>query len=303
MAWTGVSTTERPIVGLSKYVIEKMPTQLATTGIDMVEVNAIRLKVNDHITGPLARLDAKMLEIAIIKSGMDAPYWLTKLVDRLSADRPRGILYEEIVLANPEKEMRTFTTGKESVTEKSFYYSHALIEDALDSALKKLRKDVETLNPDKIEAELNFVMATTGMLAQMQAGHFDMFRPYLNSHPKRGTKGPSGLFSPGMAELQLRSGFVPSGFIDFLHTNLVYYPVQSWPKIQRALHEFNDITASTQKNTDLTKALRVFWQRWRKVHLATTIHQVPEITKGTGGETDPITFLKNRMDNNDNSDE
>jgi hypothetical protein len=297
MTWTGVSTTERPVVGLSKYVIEKMPIQLATTGIDMAEVNAIGLEVNDHITGPLARLDAKMLEIAIIKSGMNAPDWLTKLVEKLSDDRPRGILYEEIVLANPEKEMRTFTTGNESGTEKSFYYAHVLIEDALDSALKKLRKDAETLDPDKIEAELNLVMASTGMLAQMQAGHFDTFRTYLNSHPKRGTKGPSGLFSPGMAELQLRSGFVPSGFIDFLHTNLVYYPVQSWPKLQRALHEFDGITASTQKNTDLTKALRVFWQRWRKVHLATTIYQVPEITKGTGGETDPITFLKNRMKN------
>jgi hypothetical protein len=272
-----------------------MPIALSTKGINISEVAALERKVYDRGAGPLARLDCKMLEMALVQSSLTVPDWLVQLTNELSGHRPRGILYEEIVLANPEEDRRTFTTGEIGITEHVFYYAHVLIEDALDSVLEKLRDGAETLDPEQIEGALNATITLTGELARMTNGHFKSFRPYLASNPVRGTKGPSGLFSPGMAELQLRSGFVPPGFIDFLHTNLVYYPVQAWPKIQRALHEFNDITVSMQKNPGLTTALHVFWKRWRKVHLAITIHQVPEITKGTGGETDPITFLKKRM--------
>lgn len=295
MNWYPRNTTQRPIVGLSDYVVEKMPIALATTGINSSEVAALERKVYDRDVGPLARLDCKMLEMALVQSRLPVPDWLTKLVNELSADRPRGLLYEEIVLANPEEDMRTFTAGKVGETEAAFYYAHVLIENVLDSVLKKLRDGAEALCADSIEGALNATIALTGALTQMTKGHFKSFRPYLASHPVRDTKGPSGLFSPGMVELQLRSGFVPPGFLDFLHTNLVYYPVQAWPKIQRALHELEVNMVNMQKNPNLTKALHVFWQRWRKVHLATTIHQVPEMTEGTGGEADPITFLKKRM--------
>lgn len=294
--WCPQSTAALPIRGVSLYVLEKLPTALDSGEICNDELEAVLIQSSDCVNSPLARLDCKMLEAALAHTGQAVPQRLSELVNRLSSYRPKGLLYEEIIEANPSRELRCFTTCE---SEKLFYRTHQEIEAVLQLILTKLRGDVGVINLDCFHRELEVVITSTASLARMPKRHFDTFRMFLASHPTIGVNGPSGLYSGGMAELQLRSGFVPKCFVDFLSENMVYFPEQSWTQILVARLEYEQNTAQLNRNASVKKILRDFWKRWRDVHLSTVKRQVPNITIGTGGEADPITFLNERMEDDD----
>jgi hypothetical protein len=272
-AWSPQNTMNRPIVGLSAYVVERMPEAFATKSINMLEVDALKHKSRDHSANPLAALDCKMLEITLIHSGLSVPVWLSRLVDSLSINRPCGILYEEIIEANPEQDMRCFSTGVVRETERDFYLAHKQIEEVLRLILIQLQADIVQTAPNNLKADLKKIIDLTASLAHMPPGHFNLFRPHLESHPIRDTRGPSGLFSAGMAELQLRSGFQPEGFIDFLLNNMVYFPARAVPQILMTLYELEKNTARLKKNPEVAEELRNFWQKMEEGTLV--FHQAP----------------------------
>ncbi|MEX2028444.1 MAG: hypothetical protein WD988_03035 [Candidatus Curtissbacteria bacterium] len=332
---------QRPLGALSDFDIERMPASLAeiragtsTTKSLVGDVGTMIAglspqTVNDALADQRARdiagLDLKMLDAAVAHSEGEVPVVLQFLVDifAVRSGQPGGISYEEIVLINPPSDRRLFTVGEVGKTEEAFYEMHRVVEGHLDSAIDATTQSIERLSLDgataandvvsqlqQTQEDLNSVIEGVHAVGTQNREHFGIFRAYLNSHPTRGTKGPSGAFTAGIPtiELLLAGEQLPDEYRHYIDENNIYFSRKGRKDLERA-REFASkgmtLTAISQhlENPPLLaeniNSLSDLMRRFRGEHYKTARNQVPEAiagsVAGTGGETNPGFFLRGRM--------
>lgn len=330
---------ERPLGSVSNHVVEVMPSQLQNVReggisnteftdrcqkiVEGMEVDPLNLRDSDL---DVALLDLKMMEAAIVHSRGIAPGKLTNLVDQMSSltNQPSGITYEEIVLINPQLDKRTFTNGRVGQIEADFYEGHRRIEVGLVDSREVLEQNItllQTGTPQVIsEAAMNFreferrlytLVKTTEVIGMnMSKEGFAQFRQYLGTHPGRGTKGPSGAFTPvvPVIELYLAGDRLPPEYFNYLKENEIYFPRRGRLNIASALsfvhsgQTVNAVSNQLGNPKELQESIEAIGAQVRKFrgnHYKAVRHQIPGAIagniSGTGGEDDPGTFLRNRM--------
>lgn len=332
----------RPLGEVSNFVVEKMPhmldqIQAGGTNLARLEETASNLvtSINNRdlvivFENPRARdvasLDLKMLETAIIASGGMPSEKLMDLIKAFSSacDQPGGLTYEEIVKINPSGDMRKFTTGEVGRTEKTFYKSHRIIEEHLDTGIVQMQAGILALridgkervddvseNLNLIRGDLLAIISKTHSLGMQNQNHFKQFRQYLGGNNLRGTKGPSGAFTAGIPtiEILLAGEKLPQDYIKYLQDNEIYFPRDGRKKIKDALADVNDGLTFTliaeqlgrpeplmQAIEGISKLIRGF----RGEHYKAVRNQIPQAVvggiAGTGGEPNPGAFLRGRME-------
>lgn len=280
---------------------------------------------SDPRTRSIASLDAKMIEAGIVHSGFIPPVELTKLVDRLSGEAPPVITYDELLLLNPVRDFRTFTRGEIRETEAMFYLEQRFIEECLERTIGKMRVAIDFLGSNTLDYDLSTkraVRALAGIesdlvpaieavdgLGSMPEGHFDVFRPYVNPHPLRNLKGPSGAFSARVqiVDLLLHGEEFPPEYITYFEENRQYFPKQGQLEIDDAVEQARkgDTLLSLWRNNGRSDSIKdrlvvigKFLNNFRKVHYRSVAKQVPSIIRGdapgTGGEMNSGKFLRER---------
>jgi len=319
----------RPLGAFSDFVVDELPAVLKNTPhqlpagcLKLLHPDMGRWEISERFGEKdrlVAALDLKIAELAIVHSQLPVPQLLCRLVEAYSTGLPM-LLYEEIILANPVSDMRTFTCGGVGKTEAMFYYYHAVcelhlsavilaVQDALSAHLVHHENLVLVASKLKdIEHDLDIVLARMNELGDMTKGYFAAFRGYLSTHPTRGLKGPSGAFSPGFAllEVLLRGDTLPDEYGKYLVANREYFPQQGEP-IAEALHTTKTCgslktiadAAACPALTERVDVIARFFNDFRQIHLKSLHKQIPEAVcdevAGTGGEAKPGTFLRQRI--------
>lgn len=318
----------RPLGRLSDFVVDEMPILLACqpeqlgAAADHVVQTWLNESLLDHVVAiqdPVAAIDVKMLELALIHSGNQVPERLAKAVEDLSKNRTTALTYADIVERNPVFDRRTFTAGESRESESIFYHSHYKIEQHLKAIIAAARTILNQIKLDpqcdvrvplsetELTHRLREIYSCTIDTIRINSDHFNTFRVYLASHPIRGTKGSSGAYSYRMPllELLLRKS-VPDKFKDDLRTNAPYYEAAGWRQLDTALGG-GELTLEKALSMNDSPALRefvstlqTFFDRWRQSHYNALKHHLPGSLSGevvgTGGETDPDAFLRARME-------
>jgi hypothetical protein len=315
---------ERPLTALSDFVVEQMPNLLATNQQELLSSSTYVLDaISDEMAQDvsmsscrqLAALDLKMLENALVHSGLEIPSRLTALVDFFSGENSKTLTYEEIVMVNPDEDLRVFSTGNTREIERIFYGNHRLIEEILMGTITRVISVISgqenlPFDCETLANELNKVRRLTAELARMPDGEFLAFRKYLASHPNRKLKGPSGAYSARMPSLELLTlgDSLPAERLHYLRNNWQYFPVRDYPLLMKAMdHAENGNTLqalvfASKSRPDLKEGVAIiegFFTSFRKVHYYAVKKQVPEVLEGsvagTGGEVDVHAFLTGRM--------
>lgn len=295
----------RPLGVLSDFVVETMPLLLASDRAEFVRqahrvVASISAGSEFGIgdTRSLASLDAKMLEVALGHCEADIPA-LSELVNSLSSTS--ALLYEEIVLGNLECDPRTFTTGDVKESEMAFYAAHHQIELLLKEVIVTVKAAFAgeaQCDRGWLEEKLKGVFDLTGQTVRVNKEHFAQFRCYLGEHPVRHKKGPSGLFSHGMAALEIlcRGRQLPEQRFMFLQENREYYGT-SWSVIEKALSFVSDESVSPEAS-QVQDDLVVFFNKWRRAHHRAVDRHVPDAEAGGLGTAGMPAreFLQARME-------
>lgn len=307
----------RPLGPISDFVVEEMPLLLVSEPAHIgSRFEALLACSNTQIescrttSNAIALFDLKMIETTIVMSGEKTPDSLRALVNELAADCVPSITYEDIVLINPVRDMRTFTQGK---TEKLFYSTHRKIEGLLGTAINIIDRTcisgtVGILDIVRLRRLLSTVLALVSGLQQMPEGHFLSFRSYLSSREDRGTKGPSGAFTariPALELMYLGSEF-PEAEIAYLQDNWKYYPKRDAELLARSIARAREGTGLEDRYAsessvfllEIMVCLSEFFSQFGSTHYGAVRAQVPEAlskgTLGTAGETDVRTFLSTR---------
>ena len=315
---------KRPLAGVSDFVVEQMPNLLLSNKSKMsrdagITLDAISDKtVNDVLISAqrqLAALDLKMLENALVHSELEVPSRLTALIDLFSGEDLKALTYEEIIMVNPEDDLRMFSTGKTKDTERTFYSNHRVIEDILSDVILQVisvveRQDVSLFDCKMLSERLNSVTRLTAQLAKMPEHEFLYFRKYLASHPTRILNGPSGAYSARIPSLELLTfgDSLPAERFDYLRSNWQYFPTRDHLSLANAMNyaensnTLQSLAVIHQNRSDYQEAVslvRKFFTSFRKVHYHAVKKQVPGALEGkvsgTGGEVDVHAFLTGRM--------
>jgi len=331
---------ERPLGAVSDFVVERLPmeleairvgsdTQKVTNLVGSLIENLSHEKIAKVMRSPhnlgLAGLDLKMLEAGIVQHGGKAPEKLTHLVDIFSreANQPPGLTYEELIDINPPGDKRTFTKGQVGRSESDFYEGHRRIEHHLQNGIHAISHGINILierNLEGIQRAVGNIQDARGEMARVvgymgdfrskfSKDHFSEFRPYLDPHPTRGLKGPSGAFSARIPVLEL---FVVGDQLleehkPYLENNIVYFPREGRRQIKKAIDASeNGLTLFAQSNrlgnpdeliVSIANLYSTFFD-FRSQHYGAVAHHVPQAltgeVKGTAG-SDARQFLTERI--------
>mgnify|MGYP003393498839 CR=1 FL=1 len=317
---------KRPLGVVSDFVVERLPRELHSPAFADIVTSLMRGKslicrkaLMDAETRALASLDLKMIEAAMVHSGIAVPPSLAGLVDAFSVSRVRAITYEEIVLVNPHEDLRTFTTGEVGETEAAFYNMHRTIEtqlvyaiSSMHSAIAELRNGDAPASAHALEhvvAQANGLPGMVHALGLMTPGHFPTFRRYLMSHPTRNLHGPSGAFSAGIPTLEIlfRGNELPEKYIQHLKTNWEYLPLRGHDALTNAIRSKDRSLMALWRERGEDRllkpaidALGEIFNTFRRAHYNAVGRQLPEALKdetpGTAGEVKPGEFLRDRME-------
>lgn len=319
----------RPLGNVSDFVVEVLPWELEASSTGFIERVERLLDSLDtrHVAEMLqpewdvALLDLKMIEAGIVHSGLTPPVRLTTLVDQLSGEEVPSLTYEDLVFLNPEGDPRLFTTGTTGKTETFFYRQHRRIEAALERTIAKMREGIEGLQSTRgineiadalaaTETDLAFVLAATSDVGKMNPQHFAAFRKYLVVHPSRGLKGPSGAFTARIPilELLLHGDELPPDYHEYLAVNWRYFPREGRVQLAEVLEQMrmSQTLVTIWRRLCEPEALRApiaalgrFFAKFRRIHYGAVARQIPEAVQGkiagTGGETNPGEFLRDRI--------
>jgi hypothetical protein len=232
------------------------------------------------------------------------------LVDEFTTAGVPGITYEDIVLVNPEHDMRRFTDGAFAKTEARFYSTHRDIEHQLGKAIRIVHRELEQtlgglFDSLRLPIALNTVIKLAKGLQTMPEGHFKAFRGYLSSREDRGTKGPSGAFTariPTLELLYLGSEF-PESEIAYFEENWKYYPKRDADSFTHAISRAREAKGLENQYVgkpsrfllELMLVLSNFFSSFGSIHYRAVRVQLPEAldegAPGTAGVSDVRSFL------------
>jgi tryptophan 2,3-dioxygenase len=329
----------RPLKAVSDFVVEQLPQRLiaireGTDNVDELISTCEMLLVNSFSYTPskqfgldreldqrLMLLDLLFLDSAIVHSGGVSGGRLTSLIEQLSqeADRIPALTYEDLVYAHTNPllvDPRTFTNGVNGLSERDFYVGHMRVEEELQACVTMchsvLKNQISQSHFDsvlrQVAQRVEVVKEYMEMLGtKMTPEHFRVFRQYLDTHPVRGFKGPSGVFSATFPALEIlvAGDKLPQEYYDYYEKNLQYLPRHEWPLLEEARQlafegrTLGNLAVQNLSLYELVKAINTSIQRFRGTHYRGVERQIPEVLNGeatgTGGEQDVDAFLKGRM--------
>lgn len=316
----------RPLGQLSDFVVNQVPSLLneireeKKTVAELIQRSEDLALIAHKNIGKLAkkekyqelliaRIDVLLLNAAIRHEGGTPGPLLTKLINlivRVTA-RPATLTYEDVVINNPIKDIRTFTNGEVGVSEAGFYNGHRYIEFALDPAIQTLRdtlNDVVRLSTEEIIERvrtivdaMNTLIAYTGTISKkLPEQHFKgTFRKYLGSFKDLGLNGPSGAFTPSvpLIEHMLMGETLTDEDAKYLQENIQYFPLEQQQELISTLRSARRQKMSVrsilisrgapEEGMKLLKELSTMFTRFRTVHYGAVQKHLPEVNTGTGG--------------------
>lgn len=329
----------RPLGDLSTFVVETLPHRLLEISdhperlipfiqeieslceryIDTIKILSTNSTKDSDKTFVVARLDVLMLQVAIHKSGGRIGPMLSMCIDAITKiSGINGLTYEDIVLNNPDTDLRLFSTGEVAVSEAGFYLSHKRIEELL-IPLKIDLMHVVGCTSATIEIVISLLQRVRAALHQsaritstiknkMKVEHFDgYFRRFLAEDPITHHRGPSGAFTSTIPlfDFLIAGENVPEEIKEYISKQLQYYP-QADQEILKDyvtkeqnrtirgvfLGEFPELRGHLKKAGNAMKA-------FRRSHLSAaqkhTARAMKGLENGTGGETDVAAFLLYRL--------
>lgn len=322
----------RPLGEISDFVREHLPfllsadvnvlharvVSLASTFNPTETLTALKEKAYQHLID-IALLDLKMINAAIIHSGLLVPVSFREGVTEFSAycHQPEILTYEELIFVNPGFDMRIFSAAEAGSSERLFYSVHGAIEQRLLVVLEKLDNllaeptnpgfisDFKTINNDLIYVE----QMTTFLKESLNTEHFLAFRKFLSSYPNTTLKGPSGAFSGAIAEIHFKYGFDPADktYVEYVSSNFELFPRKNRPALKDFLdgNRMSLLKQIAEKRYDHlvedTRVLGDFLLGFRKMHYGLVARHLSEAVKdkvvSTSGEQSPGEFLRDRIRN------
>lgn len=331
----------RPADSLSNFVVEELPNLLNKVRAGQEDISVVAWRAEALATAQLlrvehfarqgevqkllvARLDILMLEAAILKSGGVAGPTLSRLVDKLAGitNRPAGLTYEDVVINNPEQDIRTFSNGLMGNSEADFYNGHRYIEESLEPSVRDLQAVLTNENTvstevvievlEQVYASFKTLIAYTGTISKkMPEAHFrGGFRMYLTKLEQRGLRGPSGAFTARipLIEYMLMGETLAQSDRDYQIEELQYFPLTHQAKLVEALHEAMAGTSvrqllirrgSPEQGMQLLQKMSEIFRFFRVQHLEAVKKHIPEVFEGTAegtGGYDARIFLKERIE-------
>lgn len=321
----------RPLGALSDYCVNRLPANLAENKPKLIlsQTETLAESINLEVLKPeelaVARLDVLLLDRALAHHFEEPGDNLGILVERLSAltGLPPFLTYEDLILNNPQTDIRTFTGGEIGASEADFVRIHFMTEQSFGRVIGNIKQagfllqnnfpETAVTILDEAGENLDEASALTLTVGQnMPKTHYDEFRPYLLTHPLKGTKGPSGAFSNSipMIELLLAGEKLTSSSLEYLYANLDYFPGKGKLLMETARQAFAGHSLRTvvlsrydkhERLWETCKQLEEKIRFWRGTHRRGVETQLPEAMRkpliGTSGEPDVSNFLNDRLKN------
>ena len=321
----------RPLGEVSDFVVYEMPKRLtavrkrnedAEALIDSIESLLFKKNIEQILSDldtekkNIVVLDLRMLQSAVMHSNGAFSEKINKFYNSLSdmTMKPNILTYEDLVLNNPKKDIRTFTEGFIGHSEASFYVGHQITEEKLEKVVRDLVSasqllilefiDVPAADINKAAESLYGCAKFMGVFAEMKREDYCEFRPYISHHSN--LIGPSGRFSPGAAQMDLIFAGKGINYFNELESLVAkgYYQKE---KIYLALETAKNGTAIMDSNLvsdngGLRQSVKNFAQAvidFRRQHYHIAHKQVPDVVenkvRGTSGEVNSGSFMKDRM--------
>lgn len=253
----------RPLGVVSDFVVEQLPKELADIREGRKHVRQLTAYTekliaslgNTPFFNGASVQDQSLLDLLFIESGIVhsqgmAGRRLVGLVNKLAkkAGRIPGLTYEDLIFVNLQnQDVRLFTSGDISLSERDFYEGHRRIENILENCIMLCQKVIADpaakQNSKKILAITTGVKKIEGYTGELHRAmpkeHFSIFRQYFLSHPYRGFKGPSGAFSARfpILEVLLAGERLPDETLRYyMDDNYVYLPRRDRLVLKDAFH-------------------------------------------------------------------
>ncbi len=280
----------------------------------------------------LKKLDLKMALNACrylaVKEGMSKEDFLShpihcRLMDLIEVaaggkgKTPFMLTYEDIVLNNPADDMRVFTTGKTGFMEREFYRGHQVIESLLAEADVFMKDFIDSKNsvlpgPAVLPRSLalrsaqNYLHGALDVLglflSDLPQEDFNGFKPFFNTCPYTGEKGPSGAFSAKVpyTDMLVYGKDLPAYEGHYLKANAPYFPAQDLKNAFNAASGANLLSQCREDPAMHTHArecvaIANLLLAFRVIHLKTVKHQIGDAVTGSAEGQGALHFLEQRV--------
>ncbi len=270
---------------VDKKTLLPVQRDIALLDLKMLFVTASRHQSHDHIRDRFAQEIEEMNEIM----GRPAVTQMT---------------YQEIILDNPKGDLRVFTSGSIGDAEMRFYRGHQLIEDTLAIAIASLQTALN--EPDKANVSLDVALqacscVVTGMqsfMKDLSKDDFMGFKPFFDSNPYTGEKGPSGAFSAKVphVDILLYGQNTPHETLRYLSDNKSYFPqADHYNALQSYYNGLGVIDVVKGRNKAKATKIGKVMLNFRRFHKGAVTKQIGVNAVGSAEGNDAVSYLDNRI--------
>ena len=212
--------------------------------------------------------------------------------------------YQDIVLDNPSVDLRVFTSGSVGDAERRFYRGHQLIEDTLALAIASLQIVLD--EPDKADLSLDIaIKACAYVVNGMQSFMRDLdkedfmgFKPFFDTNPYTGEKGPSGAFSAKVphVDILLYGCDTPKETMRYLTDNKAYFPQGDHYNAIAAWYDGRSVMGTVSGSAkDKAVEIAKLMLNFRRFHMGAVTKQIGANAVGSAEGNDAISYLNNRI--------
>ena len=269
---------------------------------ELIDVKA-RTDFND-----IAILDAKMLYVIASKVELEdvAEDFRSVILEGLKhMQRPQiaQMTYEDIILNNPAQDMRTFTVGRTAMSEACFYRGHQVIEGHIHGVIDALKQAHKTGDISYLdEAHESATQAAKVMRlfgSELNRGHFNTFKPYFDTNPYTGEKGPSGVFTATIPHIDvLLDGAENYEGHDYLRENASYFPQRDLSDLNTSIAQGINLSERFTGHAvaiDKLEAITLRMATFRKMHEGAVRKHIGDDVVGSAEGGSAVPFLHERI--------
>lgn len=221
------------------------------------------------------------------------------------------LTYRDIVLSNPEHDMRAFCIQDERETEYGFYRGHTIIEDKLSSIINLLKPTLHAGSDEFIEKSLlqakdimrEVAVMMRSFMTSMNKEHFLAFRPFFDTNPYTKEKGPSGAFSAKIPHIDilLWGSDTPTDIYTYLNENHLYFPPEDYKDIQNTI-SLGVSVINVISNPEMSPGVHEAFQEvaktivaFRRFHFGATRKHLGSVYEGSAESDNSAAFLERRV--------
>jgi hypothetical protein len=261
----------------------------------------------------VAILDAKFMYVIASVARMDdlEAGYREVILDALKRNkRPliTQMTYEDIILNNPADELRTFTSGTIAKSEMLFYRGHQLIEDELRTCIQSLKEadKIGEVTPLKTAYDAMAKACEIGhkvFIRALDSTHFMAFKPFFDTNPYTGEKGPSGAFTASIPHIDmlLYGRETPQSLQDYIRVNKDYFPVTDYADLQKTINKGTSLIErfdGDHNSLELIHRISLQKRRFRALHMAAVKKHIGTNAVGSAEGKSAMPFLHQRVTDN-----